>query len=185
MRALALALVLMTAVIHRAAAAGADGSALIPVYDPIDDVGALMTPTVAVEMVRHDETCRGELTFSAVHPGRDLQSGLPSRILLRLSTEAPCFGTRDRLRIILLADDARLELEVVVHTDDPTLPSRVRELLVWLDRSQLAILARAREAAARAGHCDFPIPADLLGHLRDLERRLGAAPRGDAPEAGR
>lgn len=148
------------------------GSLLVPVYDRFEDVGALMTPTIKVELNSLDATRRGDLFFSVFHHGKGLEGLAIQRVLLSLSSELNLFDKGERARLIVIADRERLVFEDVEFVGQEGIGLPIRNLRVWIPVADLDKLARATTVDCRAGRCEFSLPPEMLGHLRDLSSRL-------------
>jgi len=153
-------------------AARAGENLLIPIYDPFEDVGSLITPTIAVELEGDDASARGDLVFSLFHKGRQVRREQEQAVLFTLKSDKPMFTPQMRWNLVVLADGERLRFEDVVLPDLLTQHGLSLRLDVWIPEADFLKLAKARELRCRVGRFDFTLPWEASPWLKEMSGKL-------------
>lgn len=155
-----------------AQAAQAGENHLIPLYDPFEDVGSLLTPTIHVEMEADDASARGDLVFSLFHQGRQVRRELEQAVLFTLTADQALFTPGMRWSLVVLADGERLQFDDVMLPDPLPRHAVPLRLDVWIPEADVLRLAKARELRCRVGRFDFHLPDEGIRWLRELGGKL-------------
>jgi hypothetical protein len=145
---------------------------LIPIYDPFEDVGSVLTPTIRVELEGDNSDARGDLVFSLFHRGRQVRREQEQAVLFTLKSDKPLFTPQMRWNLVVLADGERLRFEDVVMPDPLPLHALPLRLDVWIPEADFLRLARARELRCRVGRFDFTLPGEAMPWLKEMSGKL-------------
>jgi len=145
---------------------------LIPIYDPFEDVGSELTPTIAVELEADDASARGDLVFSLYHKGRQVRREQEQAVLFTLLADEALFTPQMRWELVVLADGERLRFEDVLLPDPLPRHAVPLRMDVWIPEAEFQRLARARDLRCRVGRFDFTLPEDGRQWLREMSGKL-------------